>query len=161
MFHLQLVVKVLLCHQIQMFQLILKEAEMEVMLNKVLNSKVHSHKEILKILNLQAEEVLKTRVIPKEEMVKADNKIIMVLKELIHKEELVKVDNKIIMVLKELILKEEMVKVDNKTILTVQTVYLVELKTILTVQTVYLVEKELLHKSYRTKQENLEKFLLM
>ena len=141
MFHLQPVVKVLLCHQIQMFQLILKEVEMEVMLNKVLNSKIHSHKEILKILNLQAEEVLKTRVILKEEMVKADNKIIMVLKELIP--------------------KEEMVKADNKIILTVQTVYLVESKTILTVQTVYLVEKELLHKNSRHKQENLEKFLLM
>ena len=134
---------------------------MEVMLNKVLNSKINSHKEILKILNLQAEEVLKNRVIPKEEMVKADNKIIMVLKEPIPKEEMVKADNRIIMVLKELILKEEMVKADNKIILTVQTMHLVELKIILTVQTVYPMEKELLHKNSRHKQENLEKLLLM
>ena len=58
-----------------------------------------------------------------------------------------KVDSKIIMVLKELILKQETDKMDNKTILMVQMVYPVE--------------KELLHKSYRTKQENLEKLLLM
>ena len=154
---------------------------MEVILNKVLNNKIHSHKEIPKILNLQAEEVLNNRVILKEEMVKADNKIIMVLKEPIPKEEpdkadnriimvlkepilkeeMVKADNRIIMVLKEPILKEEMVKADNRIILTVQTVYPAELKTVLMVQTVYLVEKELLHKSYRTKQENLEKLLLM
>ena len=85
----------------------------------------------------------------------------MVLEEPILKEEMVKADNRIIMVLKEPILKEEMVKADNKTILTVQTVHLVELKTILMVQTVYLVEKELLHKSCKIKQENLEKFPLM
>ena len=56
-------------------------------------------------------------------------------------------DNKTITVLKELILKQETDKMDNKTILMVQMVYPVE--------------KELLHKSYRIKQENLEKLLLM
>ena len=148
MLHLQQAAKVLLYRQIQMFQLRLKEMEMEVIVNKVLN-KIHSHREIL---NHQVEEVLKDRIIlkeliPKEEMPKVDSKIIMVLKELIPKEEMAKVDSKIIMVLKELILKQETDKMDNKTILMVQMVYPVE--------------KELLHKSYRTKQENLEKLLLM
>ena len=70
-------------------------------------------------------------------------------------------DNKIIMARKEIIPKEEMVKMNSKIILMAQMVYPVELKTILTVQTVHPVEKELLHKSYRIKQENLEKLLLM
>ena len=140
----------------------LKEVEMEVIVNKVLN-KIHSHREIL---NRQVEEVLKDRIIlkeliPREEMAKVDNKIIMVRKEMIPKQETDKMGNKIIMARKEIIPKEEMVKANSKIILTVQMVYPVKLKTILTVQTAHPVEKELLHKSYRIKQENLEKLLLM
>ena len=163
MFHLLPAVRVLLCHQIQMFPLMLREVESEVMLNKVLNSKIHSHREIL---NRRVEEVLKDRIIlkeliPREEMTKVDNKLIMVCKEMIPKQETDKMDNKTIMVRKEIIPKEEMVKVNSKIILMTQMVYLVELKTILMVQMVHLMEKELLHKSYRIKQENLEKLLLM